>query len=708
MSRSKRHGLQFDQVYVQAIDDEGSRVLRLKLPLRSKFYLLVLPSAIILVAMMVLLMLPHGEIEANVDQIDQGLAEVLAAEGFARHYEHQLRECAAFIATGSPEHERLFEQARQSAQVEIGAWIKAEQGHDEEPREENEEELEKLATTKDLYAEITAACDWAIALARSGRTLEAIQHLDTTADSAAGADMQENIDQHIGEEEAQLNRYLDNLEGAVGSLSVMRLMGMQGTVKSMRGHVASMVFTEQFARYYNEQAKESIEYLVTGDPADEEQLKEAGKNARAALESWVEQAARISEKAVRENAVAFVDRIEKRYAEVNAAWAESMRSLRSGEAPQTVIFIEGTFGPDLQTTLTTTMNKEIAIQNKAVLDDASHITSTSQNTGWGVGLIGALLLLVAIGGTLYVSRMVVAPVVQLKDAATRFGQGGGDINVDVKTHDELSDLADSFNEMAAARVKAEAELREARDELERRVEERTAELARLNEELLSTNKELRDFAYVISHDLKAPLRGIGSLASWLSTDYGDVLDEEGRKQLGLLLDRAKRMESLIESILEYSRLGRIRDSVETVDANELVRSAIVMVSPPPTVSVTTLGRLPRIRCERARMQQVFQNLIDNAVKFTDKPIGIVTISCRDAGSNWEFAVADNGPGIDPRYFEQIFQIFQTLGTADDKSSTGIGLTLVKRIVELHGGKVWVESEKGSGSTFLFTLPKKQE
>jgi len=165
------------------------------------------------------------------------------------------------------------------------------------------------------------------------------------------------------------------------------------------------------------------------------------------------------------------------------------------------------------------------------------------------------------------------------------------------------------------------------------------------------------------------------------------------------------MEGLIESILEYSRLGRIKGSIETVDAGALVENAVQMIGPPPTVSVTVLGRLPSIRCDRTRMQQVFQNLIGNAVKFIDKPVGVITVSCRDAGRMWEFAVADNGPGIDPRYHRQVFQIFQTLRDGDDKDSTGIGLTLVKRIVEIHGGTVWVESEPGEGSTFFFTVPR---
>jgi len=219
------------------------------------------------------------------------------------------------------------------------------------------------------------------------------------------------------------------------------------------------------------------------------------------------------------------------------------------------------------------------------------------------------------------------------------------------------------------------------------------------------NKELNDFAYVVSHDLKAPLRGIGSLATWLASDYADVLDDTGKEQLQLLLDRAKKMESLIESVLKYSRVGRIREDREVVDTNELVDSSVEMIAPPENVQVSIEGKLPWVEGERTRLEQVFQNLIGNAVKFIDKPVGFVTISCADEGAMWRFAVKDNGPGIDSRYYDQIFQIFQTLSPPDDKGSTGIGLTLVKKIVEMHGGTIWVESNLGEGSTFFFTLPK---
>ncbi len=236
----------------------------------------------------------------------------------------------------------------------------------------------------------------------------------------------------------------------------------------------------------------------------------------------------------------------------------------------------------------------------------------------------------------------------------------------------------------------------------RRAEARQAELI---EDLQAANEELRNFAYVVSHDLKAPLRGIGSLADWLTSDYSDKLDDQGREYLALMKNRAGRMDALIDGILEYSRVGRIKETQVAVDLNALVAQTVQMLAPPPEVSVIVEGTLPTVFGERTRLQQLFQNLVGNAIKHRDKPQGHIVITSTDTGDFWRIGVADNGPGIDPRHHERVFQLFQVLTPRDQKESTGVGLALVKKIVELYGGRVWIESRHGEGSTFFFTLPK---
>lgn len=232
-----------------------------------------------------------------------------------------------------------------------------------------------------------------------------------------------------------------------------------------------------------------------------------------------------------------------------------------------------------------------------------------------------------------------------------------------------------------------------------------AQQALLMHELESANEELKSFAYVVSHDLKAPLRAIGSLADWISTDYADKFNDDGKEHMRLLISRVHRMDSLIEGILRYSRVGRVTEAIVAVDLNQLVCDVIDLLAPPPNITVSVENPLPTIVTEPTRIQQVFQNLLSNAIQYLDKPQGKISITCGAEGKQWKFSVSDNGPGIESRHFDKVFQMFQTLAPRDRVESTGVGLTLVKKIVEMYGGRIWIESRLGEGSTFFFTLPK---
>ncbi|MCZ6676221.1 MAG: ATP-binding protein [Candidatus Poribacteria bacterium] len=222
------------------------------------------------------------------------------------------------------------------------------------------------------------------------------------------------------------------------------------------------------------------------------------------------------------------------------------------------------------------------------------------------------------------------------------------------------------------------------------------------------NKDLNDFAYIASHDLKAPLRAISSLADWLKTDYGDKLDDPGKEILDMLGGRINRMYNLIDGILQYSRAGRVREEAVKINLNELVVRVLDTVAPPENFEVTIPDELPTIWGEPTCVEQIFQNLVENAIKYMDKPDGRIEIGCVRANGCWRFRVADNGPGIEERHFERIFQMFQTLAPRDEIESTGVGLAVVKKSVEMCGGKTWVESEVSQGSTFFFTLPQEAE
>ena len=235
--------------------------------------------------------------------------------------------------------------------------------------------------------------------------------------------------------------------------------------------------------------------------------------------------------------------------------------------------------------------------------------------------------------------------------------------------------------------------------------ENKQEREQLIQDLERTNQELQQFAYIISHDLKAPLRAIHSLVQWIAEDYTELFDDDGREQLDLLQDRVRRMDQLIEGVLHYSRIGRIREQLVPVNLNKLITEVIDLLAPASHLNIQVTSRLSVVVCEKVRIGQVFQNLISNAIKFIDKPQGEIKITSTEEEDFYRFGVHDNGPGIAEKDFSRIFQIFQTLHAGDSYGSTGIGLTLVKKIVELHGGTVFVTSHVGQGSLFEFTLPK---
>lgn len=233
-------------------------------------------------------------------------------------------------------------------------------------------------------------------------------------------------------------------------------------------------------------------------------------------------------------------------------------------------------------------------------------------------------------------------------------------------------------------------------------------LAEYTRRLEKSNKALDQFAYIVSHDLKAPLRAISNLSLWLQEDLGTSLSDDNKNNLTMLRGRVVRLESLINGILEYSKVGRTQIASESVDVYTLITEVVEMLSPPSHVEVKIDDGMPVIEAPKVMLLQVFSNLISNAIKYNDKTQVVVKVYCSKKDDHYEFVVEDNGPGIPAEFFEKIFVIFQTLQARDKFESTGIGLTIVKRIIEEQGGKIGVESTLGEGSKFIFTWPYERE
>ena len=319
-----------------------------------------------------------------------------------------------------------------------------------------------------------------------------------------------------------------------------------------------------------------------------------------------------------------------------------------------------------------------------------------------VFLIMAAVAFIAGFVVFYTTKSITRPIQELHNGAELIGRGDLDYRLDIKTGDEIEELAEGFNRMAG-------ELKGLYTNLENKVKERTAQLAEANEALAGKNKELDDFTYIVSHDLKEPLRGVKAFTKLLMEDYSGRLDDEGKKYLKTISDSSTRMGRLIEDLLNLSRIGRIRNIEPGVDFNELlsdVKKNLVYALEEKKVNLTIRPDFPKAACDRIRISEVFSNLVSNAIKYTKKDISpVIEIGWSDKKDLYEFYVKDNGIGIEKQYYDKIFQIFQRLHAKGEYEGTGAGLTIVKKIVENHGGKVRVESEVDVGSTFYFTLPK---
>lgn len=222
-------------------------------------------------------------------------------------------------------------------------------------------------------------------------------------------------------------------------------------------------------------------------------------------------------------------------------------------------------------------------------------------------------------------------------------------------------------------------------------------------ELEKRNEELHEYAHIVSHDLKSPLRSIDALVSWIKTDNEGKFDEMTLENFNLINTTLETMEKLISNVLEYSSAGSNTSSLDDVDLNVTLSDLKSFLYVPENISINVVNTLPVIKGDKTKFQQLFQNFISNAIKFCDKEVGLVEVGYEDKNTFHQFFIRDNGIGIEKKYHEKIFQVFHSLNKRKD--STGIGLSIVKKIIDLHEGDIWLESEPNVGTTFFFTLKK---
>ncbi|MBI3768337.1 MAG: HAMP domain-containing protein [Deltaproteobacteria bacterium] len=345
-------------------------------------------------------------------------------------------------------------------------------------------------------------------------------------------------------------------------------------------------------------------------------------------------------------------------------------------------------------------------------------------SGFMLAALLVLALCIGIGWllALQLQRLVTRPILALVESARTISRDRDySVRVVVRGGDEIGVLARSFNEMLEQVEERDVELEAARGTLEHRVAARTRELqleigercqvqatlVRQTEELTRSNADLEQFAYVASHDLQEPLRIVASYTQLLAETHDGQLGPDAEKYVRYAVDGALRMQNLISDLLAYARVARAPAPPQTVASGDLLSRALdnLQLTIEESGARVTHDELPMVRCNSSQLVQLFQNLVGNAIKFHGErsPKIHVEAVCRDGET--EFSVRDNGIGFDSKYAAKIFVIFQRLHARGKYSGTGIGLAVCKKIVEHHGGRIWVESRVGQGSTFFFTIPQ---
>lgn len=388
------------------------------------------------------------------------------------------------------------------------------------------------------------------------------------------------------------------------------------------------------------------------------------------------------------------------------AWSESHDRVEElTHRGQTALAFEEAAGPGrraaeaAERTLTELVDRTDRKMNASVEEAEGAYTRTRA----AVVSISACGVILSVLLAALIARRITSNARSLVETAERITRTG-DLShpIEVRGADEIGQLGETLEQMRQSLGQSREALERAHVELEDRVEERTAELKK-------RNAELDQFAYVASHDLRAPLRAITNLATWIEEDAGDRLPTETYGHLEKLKGRVERMDRLLDDLLTYSRAGRFRAPPERVDSRELVDDIAEMIYTHEGFTIQVDEELPELVIDRPAFELVLRNLIGNAVKHHDREDGRVEVSGRRCdGGTFEFSVRDDGPGIPPEYHERVFQMFQTLRPRDEVEGSGIGLALVQKTVEAYGGEVSLESAEGQGTTIRFTWPEMEE
>jgi signal transduction histidine kinase len=380
-------------------------------------------------------------------------------------------------------------------------------------------------------------------------------------------------------------------------------------------------------------------------------------------------------------------------------YAEPTIALRRRTSSATLTAVRTDAGKTLFDNLRKSVSRLVKTLNAAGTRARANLRHAATTVEIVFAVFAALLLASAALLALALRRGISEPLALLGRQARIVSRGKFSATIEGQGPRDVAELAADVDSMRRRILRELEALRAANESLD--VQKR---------ELARSNTELEQFAYVASHDLQEPIRKVASFTQLLQRRYGGQLDERADEYIAFAVDGAKRMQTLINDLLAFSRVGRIQDEQSVVNLGESLSDALAGLSTLIEESQATINadELPTVRGEPALLSLVFQNLVGNALKFRGEHRPVVSIRARRDGEDWLVSIADNGIGIDPQYAERIFVIFQRLHSKERYEGTGIGLAMCRKIIEYHGGRIWLDREVGEGTTLHFTLPAAKE
>lgn len=504
----------------------------------------------------------------------------------------------------------------------------------------------------------------------------------------------EEIDYHLEKMNSHLNSYLDNFETVIVERKLRNELVQQivresknieqllDEMNASNAYTVDKVDAENIRRNVLRAEISALEFVDDPDATQVREVQEQLNQATSALNSTM-QGDELNEKELQ--LVAMLGHFEQdfiRVVQATRGYLYLVNVVMTGEA------VEFSYQSERINQISNHRLQETARLSSSNTALASNIALASA--------IGAIVISMLVSVTLV--RMLVLPIGRITNTLTALSR---DEKIDqipgMERQDEIGDMAKAANVFREKNLQTEVLLEETRM-LAKKLDIQAKQLAQSNEELDS-------FAYVASHDLKSPLRAIDNLSKWIYADAMEVLPEDSRENLQEMRVRVKRMERLLDDLLTYSRAKQDSGDIEKIDTEQIVWQSQQLIDWPADMTLCIDNELPTIHSFRLPLERIFQNLMTNATKYRTDCDSKVVVSCTDLGDSFQFSVADNGPGIASEFHTKIFEMFKRLHSQSEVDGSGMGLALVKRLVETMGGTIRVESEVDQGANFIFTIPK---